>query len=114
MNFDGKLEEKIYNVALSDDRTVNEDGSVPDNNAPVNLETGEWAKDKGAVELTTVWTDPDFDSNARAFYYVRVLELETARWTLWDKIRYKSKFPEGTALTVRERAWSSPIWYAPK
>ncbi len=108
---DGKLQEKIFNVALSDGRTLNEDGTVPDNGASVNMETGEWAKDKGAVELQTVWKDPEFDATVRAFYYLRVLELPTARWTLWDKIRYGTEFPADTKLTVQERAWSSPIWY---
>lgn len=110
---DGKMQEKIFNVALSDGRALNEDDSVPDNEATVNMETGEWSKDKGDTELQTVWTDPEFDANVRAFYYLRVLEIPTARWTLWDKIRYGTEFPEGTKMTVRERAWSSPIWYAP-
>lgn len=110
---DGVLEEKIYTVALSDGRSVNEDGTVPDNGATVDFQTGAWSKDKGAIELQAVWTDPDFAPEARAFYYARVLELPTARYTLWDKIRYGSSFPEGAKMTVRERAWSSPIWYRP-
>ncbi|MEM6724713.1 MAG: DUF3604 domain-containing protein, partial [Bacteroidota bacterium] len=111
---DGQAQEKIYNVALSDNRIPNEDGTVPDNGAAVNLETGEWDQSKGAISLTTIWTDPAFDPNVKAFYYLRVLEVPTARWTLWDKIRYNTEFPEGTPMTVRERAWSSPIWYTPK
>lgn len=110
---DGKLHEKIYNVALSDNRKVNADGTVPDNGATVNMETGEWDKSRGAVELKTVWTDTDFDASVRCFYYVRVLELPTARFTLMDKIRYGASYPQGTPMTVRERAWSSPIWYSP-
>ena len=110
---DGKLHEKIYNVALSDNRKVNADGTVADNGATVNMETGEWDVSKGAVELQTVWTDPEFDSNVRCFYYLRVLELPTARFTLMDKLRHGISFPEGTPMTVRERAWSSPIWYSP-
>ena len=110
----GQLEEKIYNVALSDNRKVNADGSVPDNGATVNLQTGEWSKDKGATNFMITWTDPDFDPAAKAFYYVRVVELPSARFTLWDQIRYNMKYPAGTPLTVRELAWSSPIWYNPK
>ena len=72
---DGELHEKIYNVALSDNRKVNADGTVDDNGATVNMETGEWDKSKGAIELQTVWTDEDFDPNVRCFYYLRVLEL---------------------------------------
>ena len=107
----GKTEERIYNVVFSDNRFVNTDGSVPDNGATVDFKTGAWSKGKGAVELQTVWTDLDFDSSVSAFYYVRVLELPTARYTLWDQIRYGIEFPEDTKMTVRERAWSSPIWY---
>ena len=111
---DGELHEKIYNVALSDNRKVGADGSVPNNEATVNMDTGEWDKSKGAVELQTVWTDPDFDSDVRCFYYLRVLELPTARYTLIDKLKHGVNYPEGTAMTVVERAWSSPIWYSPK
>ncbi len=107
----GKLSEKIYTVALSDNRRVNEDGSVPSNGAKVNMETGEWDKSKGAVSLQTVWTDPEFDANADAFYYLRVIENPTARYTLWDIIRYGVTYKASTPLTTQERAWSSPIWY---
>lgn len=110
---DGELHEQIYNVALSDNRVVNEDGAVPDNNATVNLKTGEWSKDKGATVLQTIWSDPDFDPTAEAFYYVRVLELPTPRFNLWDEIREGIDFPDDAIRTIRERAWSSPIWYSP-
>ena len=111
---EGELAEQIYTVALSDNRTLNADGSVPDNGARVNYKTGAWSSDKGATSLQTVWTDPDFDPSVRAFYYLRVLEIPTARYTLWDEIRYGVDYPEGTAMTIRERAWSSPIWYRPR
>ena len=110
----GVLAEQIYNVALSDNRILNADGTVPDNGATVDFKTGAWSTDKGATTLQTVWTDPDFDPSIRAFYYLRVLEIPTARYTLWDEIRYEVKYPEGTAMTIRERAWSSPIWYVPE
>lgn len=110
---DGRLEELIYNVALSDGRVVERDGSAPDNGATVNMETGAWSQDKGAAELKTIWTDPDFDPAANTFYYLRVLEVPTARWTLWDQIRHGIEYPEGTVMVQRERAWSSPIWYVP-
>jgi len=108
---DGQLEEKIFTVALSDNRILGADGSIPDNGATVNLKTGEWDKSKGAIELSTVWKDPEFDPTVSAFYYVRVLETPTPRWIFWDMLRYGSQFPEGTPMTIRERAWSSPIWY---
>ena len=110
---DGQLHEKIFNVSLSDGRVVNDDGTVPDNGATVDLKTGEWSKDKGAEELFIVWQDEEFDPEARAFYYVRVIEIPTASWQLWDQIRYGTQYPDHISMTVRERAWSSPIWYSP-
>ena len=110
---EGALEEKIFNVALSDDRQVDDQGKVPDLEAPIDWETGSWDKSKGATVLQTIWVDPEFDPEARAFYYLRVLELPTPTYRGWDKIRYEINFPEGTKLSTRERAWSSPIWYSP-
>ncbi len=110
---DGQLHEKIFNVALSDGRVLNEDGTVPDNGASVNQQTGQWDKTKGDTELQTVWTDPEFDPSTSAFYYLRILENPTARYTLWDQIRHGVKYPDHIPLITRERAWSSPIWYSP-
>ncbi|MEZ5022579.1 MAG: DUF3604 domain-containing protein [Chitinophagales bacterium] len=110
----GEIKEEIFNVALSDQRTLNEDGSVPDNGATVNMQTGEWSTDKGDVELMTIWKDPNFDADQRCFYYVRVLELPTASWRLWDRIRYGIEYSDDADLVIQERAWSSPIWYSPK
>jgi hypothetical protein len=81
--------------------------------APVNLKTGDWSKDKGADELMVVWRDLEFDPEVKTFYYVRVIEIPTASWRLWDQIRYNTQYPDNISLTVRERAWSSPIWYSP-
>lgn len=110
---DGQLHEKIFNVSLSDGRVVNDDGTVQDNGATVDLKTGEWSRDKGAEELFIVWQDEEFDPEAKAFYYVRVIEIPTASWQLWDQIRYGTQYPDHISMTVRERAWSSPIWYSP-
>ena len=110
---EGELSEKIFTVALSDGRTLNEDGTIPSNNARVNMETGEWDSTKGTVEFLTLWSDPEFDPEADAFYYLRVIENPTARFALWDQIRYDIQYDESTPLLTRERAWSSPIWYAP-
>ncbi|MDM9630123.1 DUF3604 domain-containing protein [Robiginitalea aurantiaca] len=109
----GKMMEKIYNVALSDNRSVQADGSVEPLDAPVNMETGAFTTDKGAPELTAVWEDPDFNPAQQAFYYTRVIQLPTARWTLWDEIREGVTFPESVARTLQERAWGSPVWYTP-
>ena len=110
----GEMKERIYNAALSDNREVQSDGSVTPLNAPVNLETGAFTTDKGAPELSAVWEDPDFDPTQQAFYYTRVIQLPTARWTLWDEIREGVQYPENVAKTIQERAWGSPIWYTPK
>ena len=109
----GEMKEKIYNVAVSDNREINADGSVSPLNAPVNLETGAFDTSKGSPELSAVWQDPDFDPTQQAFYYSRVIQLPTARWTLWDEIREGVTYPESVAQTLQERAWGSPIWYDP-
>lgn len=101
---DGELKEKIFNAIIS------ENG----HEASVNLETGAWNQTKGATELSTVWNDPEFNPAHRAFYYLRVIEVPTARWTLWDEIKYGVKYPAEVPKTIQERAWSSPIWYTPK
>jgi hypothetical protein len=111
---DGAMKEKIYNVAVSDNREIAADGSVSPIDAPVNLETGAFDTGKGSPELSAVWQDPDFDPAQQAFYYTRVLQLPTARWTLWDEIREGVEYPESVAKTIVERAWGSPIWYSPK
>ena len=111
---DGSLYEEIYDVALSDGRKLNEDGTVPDNGATVNMETGERSFDKGDDELFTRWQDTYFNPEVNAFYYLRVLEVPTASWRLLDQIRYGIKYPENAELVIQERAWSSPIWIAPK
>lgn len=110
----GEIKEEIFNVALSDQRVLNEDGSVPDNGASVNMKTGAWSTEKGDDELMAIWKDPNFKADQRCFYYVRVLELPTASWRLWDQIRYGIEYPEDADLVIQERAWSSPIWYSPK
>ena len=109
----GVLYEEIFDVALSDGRKLNEHGTVPDNGATVNMETGEWSRDKGDEELFVRWQDPYFNPEVNAFYYLRVLEVPTASWRLLDQIRYGIKYPESAELVIQERAWSSPIWVTP-
>lgn len=109
--YDGsELKEKIYNVAVSDNRAVNADGSVARLDNKLNLSTGTWDTSVGASELSTLWEDPDFNADHEAFYYVRVLEVETPRWTLYDQIQTDVKYADDTEMTIQERAWSSPIW----
>ena len=104
--------EKIYDVACSDGLKVDPlTQRCPDNGAQVNLSNCSISNNKGAAELKTVWTDPDFEPGVEAFYYVRVLENPTCRWTTWDAIRTDNKIRPGVDITIQERAWSSPIWY---
>ena len=111
---DGKTHEKIYDIAVSDGRTIGENGrcKTPVGNT-VDLEAATWTNTIGASELLSVWTDPDFDPSLRSFYYVRVLEIPTPRWVLYDKVRLGAELPEGSKLVHQERAYSSPIWYTP-
>lgn len=110
----GKLKEKIYNVAASDNRTIGADGKLAKIDAPIDPKTGAFNSQLGASELMAVWTDPDFDASENAFYYMRVLQLPTARWTFYDKLRHGVKFPKEVPDQIVERAWGSPIWYTAK
>lgn len=114
-NADGTLDEKVYDVKWSGDRTTDEHGKVPAISNSVNIADGTWDNSSGAVELKAVWTDPDFDSNLEAFYYIRVLEIPTPRWTLYDKLKYNiEELSDEVPLTIQQRAYTSPIWYSPK
>lgn len=114
-NADGTLGEKVYDVKWSGDRAAGENGKVPAITNSVNLDDASWDNSTGAVELKTVWTDPDFDPSLEAFYYVRVLEIPTARWTLYDKLKYNIEdMSDEIPLTIQQRAYTSPIWYSVK
>ena len=112
---DGKSKEQVFDVACSDSLAPDpKTHRCPDNGATVNLTDCSPSLDKGAVELRTVWTDPTFDPDERAFYYARVLQNPTCRWSAWDAIRAGVEPSPKVPATIQERAWSSPIWYAPK
>jgi len=107
---DGSTAEKVYDVALSDGR---QDGSQPVGNT-VDLTTGKYSNTIGASDFTAVWRDPDFDPGQRAFYYARVLEIPTPRYSLLDAIALGIDVREtGRPATIQERVYSSPIWYTP-
>jgi len=111
----GKLHERIYDVAVSDGRKIGNDGRCKTSvGNTVDLEAANWTNTIGASELATVWEDPNFEPNEKAFYYARVIEIPTPRWVLYDKIRLGAKVPEGVELVHQERAYTSPIWYTPK
>jgi hypothetical protein len=110
----GKQHEKVYDVAWSGDRKPDpKTGKLPPVGDTVNAATAEYTNSIGAAELATVWTDPDFNPAERAFYYVRVLEIPTPRWSTIDAVRLGVPVPKGLPVSIQERAWTSPIWYTP-
>jgi hypothetical protein len=110
---DGNLHEKVYDVASSGDRKPGSDGKLPSVGSTVDEANATWTNTIGAPELIKVWKDPDFDPSQPAFYYGRVIEIPTPRWTAYDAKRYGVKPLEGTRMTITERAYTSPIWYTP-
>ena len=104
--------EEVYDVVCADGLTPDaETHRCSDNRAIVDLSDCSYSTDKGAAELSTTWTDPAFDPADRAFYYARVLENPTCRWTSYRALARQSAIPE--PALIKERAWSSPIWYTP-
>jgi len=110
----GQSFEKVFDVAWAGDRKPDKwTGVVPPIASTVDIEKGTYANNIGAVELRTVWTDPEFDPSVPAFYYARVLEIPTPRWTTIQAAQLGIAPPDVAPPTVQERAWSSPIWYTP-
>jgi hypothetical protein len=114
MNADGSTEERIYDVAVSDGRQIDENGRCTQAvGNTVDVPNATWTNTIGAPELITVWKDPDFDPGLHAFYYVRVIEIPTPRWTAYEAKRYGIQMPEEVPMITQERAYTSPIWYGP-
>ncbi len=110
----GQSFEKVYDVAWSGDRKPDKwSGRVPAIQSTVDIEKATYTNSVGSTELKTVWTDPEFDASQHAFYYARVLEIPTPRWTLIQAVKANLPPPDVVPLTGQERAWSSPIWYTP-
>jgi len=114
LDANGETHEKIYDVAVSDGRTIGSDGRshTPVGNT-VNVEEATYTNAIGDPYLTAIWTDPDFDPAQRAFYYVRVIEIPTPRWTTYDAKVFGVDIPEGAPTSIQDRAYTSPIWYTP-
>ncbi len=110
----GDTQEKVYDVAWSGDRKPDAKGKLPSVGNTVDIENATWTNTIGAPELIGVWKDPEFDAKLRAFYYVRVIEIPTPRWTAYDAKRYGVKPLPGTNMTTTERAYTSPIWFTPE
>jgi hypothetical protein len=109
----GAAQEKVYNVAWGGDRELDARGKLPDVGSTVDVATATWTNTIGAPELIGVWEDPDFDPSLRAFYYARVIEIPTPRWTAYEALRFGVEMDEDVPMTTTERAYTSPIWYTP-
>ena len=111
----GEHNEQVYDVACSDGGSVDPTTHrCPDNGAKVDINDCSISQGVGAGELKAAWTDPDFNPDHRAFYYVRALENPTCRWSTWDAIRAGVAPRPDLQTTIQERVWSSPIWYVPQ
>ncbi len=110
---DGTTQEKVYDVAWSGERKADAKGKLPPVGNTVDAKAANWTNTIGASELATVWVDPDFDAKQKAFYYARVLEIPTPRWSTYDAFRFNIDLPKETPVSIQERAYTSPIWYNP-
>lgn len=109
----GDQHEKIYNISWSGERQLDDQGKLADVGSSVDVAQASWQNTLGSPQLATVWRDPDFDPAERAFYYLRVIEIPTPRWTAYDARRYQVTMAEEVPMSTRERAYTSPIWYVP-
>jgi hypothetical protein len=113
LDANGDTKEQVYDVAWSGDRKPGSDGKLPPVGNTVDAKTANFTNTIGDSELGVVWSDPDFDPKQRAFYYARVLEIPTPRWSTYDAFRFGVDIPEGAPVSTQDRAYTSPIWYTP-
>ena len=113
LDANGEVHEQIYDVVWSGDRTPDADGKLPSVGDTVDVANATWTNTIGAPELITVWKDPEFDAAQRTFYYARVIEIPTPRWTAYDAKKFGITMPKEVPMTTTERAYTSPIWYTP-
>jgi hypothetical protein len=109
----GELHEQVHDVVWSGERLPGADGKLPPVGDTVDVANATWTNTIGATELIKVWPDPDFDPAEHAFYYARVIEIPTPRWTTYDAAYYRVELPPEVPITTQERAYTSPIWYTP-
>lgn len=109
----GKAQERVYDVVWSGDRKPGANGKLPPVGNTVDVKKATWKNSIGAAELATTWTDPEFDASQSAFYYARVIEIPTPRWTAYEALRFKVEMTPDVPMTTQERAYTSPIWYTP-
>jgi hypothetical protein len=106
-------QEKVYDVVWAGDRKPDRKGKLPPVGNTVDVASATWSNSIGAPELITAWQDPDFDPKQRAFYYARVLEIPTPRWTAYEAKRFNVTAPKESPMVQQERAYTSAIWYTP-
>jgi len=114
MDGGGELHERVFDVAVSDGREIGDDGRcrTPVGDT-VDVARATWKNTIGDSELIAVWKDPEFDPSQSAFYYARVIEIPTPRWTAYEAVRFGVEMPDEVPMKTQERAYTSPIWYAP-
>ena len=111
---DGKSQERIFDVAVSGGRTIGPDGLCKTSvGNTVDVANATYSNSIGAPMLTAFWKDPSFDATQLAFYYVRVIQIPSPRWTCYDCKRFGIKMPDYVPMTVTDRAYTSPVWYSP-
>jgi hypothetical protein len=113
LDAEGNPQERVFDVAWSGDRKPGRNGKLPPVGDTVDLSIPTWSNTIGAGQLSAAWTDPDFNPALQAFYYARVIEIPTPRWTAYDRALFNLDLPEEVPLKTQERAYTSPIWYTP-
>jgi len=115
LDANGDSREQVYDVVWgdADTRSLGADGKLPAVGNTVDVANATWTNNIGDSELITVWEDPDFDPSERAFYYARVMEIPTPRWTAYDALRFDVQMSDDVPMWTQERAYTSPIWYTP-
>ena len=107
----GQVHEKVHNVSWAGKRKLNRKGRLKAVGNTVDVKTASYSNTIGAAQLEAKWQDPDFNPSLSAFYYARVLEIPTPRWTAYDAYRFGSNVSKHVPMTTQERAYTSPIWY---
>jgi len=114
LDSNGEMHERVYDIAVSDGRAIGSDGRARESvGSTIDIADASYTNTIGDVLLMAHWVDPDFDPGRRAFYYVRVIEIPTPRWTAYDAKYFGITMPEEVRMTVTDRAYTSPIWYTP-
>jgi len=110
----GAAQERIYDVACSDQRAISERRCESEVGSTVDIDTATYTNDIGAIGLFAFWEDPDFDPAKSSWYYVRLIEIPKPRWSAYDQVRLGAEMDEDVPMIVQDRAYTSPIWYSPE